>query len=92
MEPRGSRAELESQLGMVLTYVVLLHAELLPTVGDIAAVVVGVDLAWVETPVMVSPADVERSSVTGLSGHHGSGGDVVPRGPHPLAASLVARG
>ena len=62
---------------MILTYVVLLHAELLPAVGDIAAVVVRVDLARVETAVMVSPANIERSPVTGLSSHYRSGRDVV---------------
>ena len=51
-------------------YIVLLPAELLPAVRDVAAVVVRVDLARVETAVMVCSANVERTTVTGLPRHH----------------------
>ena len=58
-------------------YIVLLPAQLLPAVRDVAAVVVRVDLARVETAVVVSSAHVERTAVTGLPRHHSALRNVV---------------
>jgi len=69
---------------------ILLLDMFLSSPGDVAALVVRIDLAWEETSLMVGTSHVEKSSITADTCSHGALRDVIPFSLDPLATSLIS--